>query len=62
MTVKKTATVKYVVKKLTPGKTYYVRIRAIKTVGGRKYVSDWSKALSKKSRRASDNGASGRGK
>ena len=33
-TVKKAATVKKVLKKLTAGKTYYVRIRAYKTVNG----------------------------
>lgn len=48
VTVKKNETVKYVIKKLTQGKTYYVRIRAFKKVGGKKYVCDWSKALSKK--------------
>ena len=48
VTVKKNETVKYVIKKLTQGKTYYVRIRVFKKVGGKKYVSDWSKALSKK--------------
>lgn len=41
--VKKTA-VKTVLKKLTTGKTYYVRIRAYKTVNGKKYFSAWSKA------------------
>ena len=48
VTVKKNETVKYVIKKLTPGKTYYLRIRAFKKVGGKTYVSAWSKILSKK--------------
>jgi len=45
--VKKTA-VKTVLKKLTTGKTYYVRVRAYKTVSGKKYYSAWSKAKSAK--------------
>ena len=45
--VKKTAT-KTVLKKLTTGKKYYVRIRAYKTVKGKKYYSAWSKAKSAK--------------
>ena len=40
--MKKTAA-KTVLKKLTAGKTYYVRIRAYKTVKGKKYYSAWSK-------------------
>ena len=46
--IKKAATVKTVLKKLTTGKTYYVRIRAYKTVNGKKYFSAWSKAKSAK--------------
>ena len=48
VTIAKNATVKQVLKNLTTGKTYYVRIRAIKKVKGKKYVSAWSKTLSKK--------------
>lgn len=48
LTISKNATVKQVIKGLKSGKTYYVRIRAFKTVGGKKYVSDWSNVLSKK--------------
>ena len=44
VTIKKAATVKTVLKKLKTGKTYYVRVRAYKTVGGKKYYSAWSKA------------------
>jgi len=43
VTIKKAGTVKTVLKKLTAGKTYYVRIRAYKTVKGKKYYSAWSK-------------------
>ncbi|MBQ8964508.1 MAG: fibronectin type III domain-containing protein [Clostridia bacterium] len=46
--IKKAATVKTVLKNLTTGKTYYVRIRAYKTVNGKKYFSAWSKAKSAK--------------
>lgn len=46
--ITKTATVSRVLKKLKSGKTYYVRIRSYKQVGGKAYVSAWSKALSKK--------------
>lgn len=35
-------TVQKVLKKLTKGKNYYVRIRSIKKVSGKKYVSAWS--------------------
>ena len=48
VTISKNATVKTVLKKLKSGKTYYVRIRAYKKVGGVKYVSAWSKAMKKK--------------
>ena len=46
--ITKTATVSRVLKNLKSGKTYYVRIRSYKLVGGKTYVSAWSKALSKK--------------
>ncbi len=48
VTIKKAATVKTVLNNLTTGKTYYVRIRAYKTVKGVKYYSAWSKAKSAK--------------
>ena len=40
--VKKAKTVKQVVKNLKSKKTYYVQIRAYKTVGGKTYYSAWS--------------------
>jgi len=40
----KAATVKQTLKKLTTGKTYYVRIRAFKKVKGKTYYSAWSAA------------------
>lgn len=40
--VKKGATVKRTVSKLSKGKTYYVKVRAYKTVGGKKQYSAWS--------------------
>ena len=46
--ITKTATVSRVLKSLKSGATYYVRIRGYKLVGGKAYVSAWSKALSKK--------------
>ena len=46
--IKKAGTVKTVLKKLTTGKTYFVRIRAYKDVKGKKYYSAWSKAKSAK--------------
>ncbi len=42
------ATVKTKIKKLTPGKTYYVRIRAYKKVGTKKYYSEWSDKMTVK--------------
>ena len=42
------ATVKAKIPKLKPGKTYYVRIRAYKKVGSKKYYSDWSDSLKAK--------------
>ena len=38
----KYSTTKKTVKNLAKGKTYYVRIRTYKTVGGVKYYSVWS--------------------
>ena len=46
VTITKAATVKTVIKKLQPKKTYYVRIRTYKTVKGKKYYSAWSGAKS----------------
>lgn len=40
---KKTKVAKYTVKKLKAKKRYYVRIRAYKKVGNKKYYSSWSK-------------------
>ena len=48
VTIAKNATVKKVLKGLTSGKTYYVRIRAYKKVNGKAYVSRWSKAMKTK--------------
>ena len=42
------STVSKVIAGLTKGKTYYVRIRACKTVNNVKYVSVWSAARSLK--------------
>ena len=48
--VKGVKTVRKVLKNLTSGKTYYVRIRTYKTVNDKKYYSAWSKALYKKTK------------
>lgn len=42
-TIKKTKTTSASVSKLKKKKTYYVRVRTYKTVGGKKYYSSWSK-------------------
>ena len=42
--IKKAAAVSKVITGLTKGKTYYVRIRTYKAVGGIKYWSAWSAA------------------
>ena len=48
-TIKKAKTTKVTLKKLKKGKKYYVRVRAYKTVKGRKYIGAWSSMkLSKK--------------
>ena len=47
VTIKKAKTTGTVLKKLKSKKTYYVRIRAYKTVKGKKYYSAWSKTLKK---------------
>lgn len=43
-TVKKAKTTKKTIKKLKRKKKYYVRVRAYKTVKGKKYYGKWSKA------------------
>ena len=48
VTIARNATVKKVLKNLKSGKVYYVRIRGYKKVGGKAYVSKWSKALKKR--------------
>ena len=48
--IKKAATTKTVLKKLQAKTTYYVRIRAYKTVGGKKYYSAWSAVKNKKTK------------
>ncbi len=48
VTIARNATVEKVLKGLTAGQTYYVRIRGYKKVNGTAFVSKWSKALSKK--------------
>ncbi|MCF0146702.1 MAG: hypothetical protein HUJ73_08975, partial [Eubacterium sp.] len=45
---KNTVTASQITNQIRKGKTYYVRIRTYKTVGGKKYYSAWSKALSRK--------------
>ena len=42
---------KQAVKKLKGGKTYYVRIRCYRTVGGKNYYSAWSKAATVKTKK-----------
>ena len=48
ITVKKNTTVSKVINKLKKGKTYYVRVRAYKTVSGKTYYSAWSTKKSMK--------------
>ena len=50
VTIKKAATTKTILKKLQAKKTYYVRIRAYKTVNGKKYYSAWSAIKNKKTK------------
>lgn len=50
-TVKKSGTTKLTVKKLKAKKKYYVRVRAYKTVNGKKYYSGWSKVKSVKTKK-----------
>ena len=46
--IKKNKSTSTIIKKLKSKKKYYVRIRTYKTVNGKKYYSDWSKAKSVK--------------
>ena len=43
--IKKGATVSTVIRNLKEGQTYYLRIRTYKTVGGKKYYSEWSDVM-----------------
>ena len=45
VTVSGAATVRTQIKNLKPGKAYYVRIRAFKKVGSKKYWSEWSDSM-----------------
>ena len=49
-TVKKAKTTSLTLKKLKAKKTYYLKIRTYKTVGGKKFYSAWSKVTSKKTK------------
>jgi len=48
--IKKAKTTSLTIKSLKAKKTYYVRVRTYKTVGGKKYYSAWSSAKSKKTK------------
>ena len=48
VTIKKAATVKKTIKKLAGGEKYYFRLRAYKTVDGKKNYTAWSKTVAKK--------------
>ena len=50
VTVKKASIKSRKIKKLKAGKRYYVRMRAYKTINGKKYYSAWSKTWSVKTR------------
>ncbi len=50
ITLKGYDSTKYTFKGLKSRKTYYVRVRAYKTVDGKKYYSDWSSYKSKKTK------------
>ena len=50
LTVKNSKTVSASIGKLSSKKTYYVRIRAYKTVSGSNYYSSWSKVMSVKTK------------
>lgn len=48
--IKKGGTTSYTGKNFTKGKTYYVRVRAYKTVGGKTYYGSWSSVKSVKAK------------
>lgn len=48
--IKKNSTTSTKIKKLKAKKTYYVRVRTYKKINGKKYCSDWSKAVKKKTK------------
>lgn len=48
--INKGSTIKTTLKNLKSKKTYYVRIRAFKKIGSKKYYSKWSEVLSKKTK------------
>ena len=47
-TITKAATIKFTKTGLTKGKTYYFKVRAYKTVDGKKVYGDYSKVVSVK--------------
>ena len=50
VTISKAKTTRFTLEGLKSKKKYYVRIRTFKTEKGKKYYSEWSKALSKKTK------------
>ncbi len=48
--VKKNSTTSVKIKKLKAKKNYYVRVRTYKKINGKKYCSEWSKAVKKKTK------------
>ncbi|MGY3665490.1 MAG: fibronectin type III domain-containing protein [Roseburia sp. 1XD42-69] len=48
VTVKKAKTTSAKISKLKSGKKYYVRMRAYKTIEGKRYAGSWSKVLTVK--------------
>ena len=50
VTIKKTGTLSKKITKLKSRKTYYIRIRTYKKVGGKTYYSTWSKSKSMKTK------------
>ena len=48
VSISKASTVSRIIKNLTAGKTYWVRIRSWKKVGTKTYQSAWSKGVSVK--------------